>query len=432
MAMFSRPRSAAPAEADAVQSSPDGPFEERFAALLDAGDDGIARAVDAALAEAVARGASDLHFEPWMDALALRFRIDGMLHDRAMLPKAAQARIVSRLKVLARIVVYERQLPQDGRIEAAATPAGRPMRVSTFPTVYGEKAVVRIFEADHGSLPLDGLGFQSGTERRLRALLTTPHGTLLLTGPSSSGKTTTIYALLREMLGDAAPRRHIVTIEDPVECRLDRVAQSEVNPAAGFTFQEALRALLRQDPEVVMVGEIRDAETARIAVQAGLTGHLVISTIHSGTAAGVFTRLLDMGVEPFLIGSSVTGVLAQRLVRRLCPSCAAPAEPAPTHRARFGSGLDGRVFRSAVGCAACVGIGYRGRTAIAELLQVDDALVTLLLERVRTAELHAAAVDNGMRPIEDDGLARAAEGVTTLDELMRVLPVVTSHRRETP
>jgi type II secretory ATPase GspE/PulE/Tfp pilus assembly ATPase PilB-like protein len=382
-------------------------------------------AIDFVLAQATHHQASDVHFEPWEDCLAVRLRIDGILHEVARLPKPAHAQMIARIKILARVVTYQRDVPQDGRIEPDATSCGKGMRVSTFPTVYGEKAVIRILDARTDRYTLDALGFQPEVAAALRRIIVQPQGTLLLTGPSSSGKTTTIYALLRDLLTAArrgGPAPHIVTIEDPVEYRLGHVAQTEVNPHIGLTFENALRSLLRQDPEVVMLGEIRDAETAHTAIQAGLTGHLVISTIHSGTAAGVFTRLLDMGIEPFLIASSVTGVLAQRLVRVVCPACAQPATPETALLDAYGLAREDGPFRQGRGCDACQGIGYSGRTALGELLMMNEAIADLILSRARTSVLHEAAVNGGMAPLADDGVLRARQGVTTLDELRRVLP----------
>ena len=377
--------------------------ERLLAHLLDKGDAGRAECpgvidlIDAAVAQALLHRASDIHLEPWEDCTALRYRIDGLLHVVARLPRKHHEQIVGRIKVLARVITYQKDVPQDGRIDPDATPSHRAMRVSTFPTVYGEKVVIRLLDADPGLFSLDALGFTSAVVSALRAAIERPQGTLLLTGPASSGKTTTIYALLQEILERRAPTAHVVTIEDPVEYRLGRVAQTEVNPHVGFTFEAALRAVLRQDPEVIALGEIRDRETAHAAIQAGLTGHLVISTIHSGTAAGVFTRLLDMGVEPFLVASSVTGVLAQRLVRKCCPKCAAK------------------------GCEACQGIGYTGRTAIGELLVMNDAIAELILGRARTHTIHEAAMLQGMAPLQTDAATRIRDRITTLEEVRRVL-----------
>lgn len=393
--------------------------------LLESPDDsGAVDAVDAALSYAVRLRATDVYFEPWEDCTALRFRIDGILHDVAKLPKAQHARIVARVKILARMITYQRDTPQDGRIEADATPCARAIRVSAFPTVNGERIVLRIMDGAGALLDLDALGFDSPLARRLRALLERPQGSILLTGPSSSGKTTTIYALLHEILAHRKPAPHIVTIEDPVERRIPRVSQTEIAPQHGLSFESALRSLLRQDPEVIMVGEVRDAETARTAIQAGLTGHLVVSTIHSGTAAGVFARLLDMGVEPYLAASSVTGVLAQRLVRVNCPQCTEPYMPDTALISAYGFNDFGGAFRRGIGCDACNGIGYDGRTAIGELLTVTEDFAERVAARVRTSELQEAALASGMTTLAHAGAELVRNGITTLEELKRVLPVV--------
>jgi len=395
-------------------------------ALLDkisAGQSGVTDTVELALCQAVAHRASDLHFEPWNDCLSVRFRIDGILQEVARLPKECQEKIIARIKILAKMVVYQKDVPQDGRINADETACGKEMRVSTFPTVYGEKTVVRIFDSSRNLRTLESLGFREDVVKSLRELIFRPQGTLLLTGPSSSGKTTTIYALLHELAASRQPAPHIVTIEDPVEYRLGNISQTQINPHAGFTFEKALRSALRQDPEVIMVGEIRDAETARTAIQAGLTGHLVISTIHCGMAAGVFTRLLDMGIEPFLIASSVTGVLAQRLVRVNCPQCTAMYEPEGSLVTRLGITDKETSFHRGAGCEECHGIGYRGRIAIGELLLVNEEIADLILARSRTSVLHEAALRNRMVTLAEDGLEKVRKGTTTLEELRRVLPL---------
>lgn len=383
---------------------------------------GAVDAVDAALTSAVELRATDVYFEPWDDCTAVRFRIDGILHDVAKLPKTHHARIVARIKIVARMVTYHKDTPQDGRIDAEATRCGRVIRVSAFPTVNGERLVLRIMDGAGALSELDALGFDAALVRDLRALVERPHGAIFLTGPSSSGKTTTIYALLHEILARRSPAPHVVTIEDPVERRIPRVSQTEIAPHHGLTFGSALRSLLRQDPEVIMVGEVRDAETAQTAIQAGLTGHLVVSTIHSGTAAGVFARLLDMGVEPYLATSSVTGVLAQRLVRVTCPRCAEPYTPDAGLVAAYGLADFDRPFTRGRGCEACQGIGYKGRTAIGELLCVDGPFSERVLTRARTGELHEAALASGMRPLVAAAAHYVRDGVTTLDELKRVLP----------
>ena len=401
------------------------PLEEiqpRLKELLETGDTRATLAVDLALSQAVYHGASDVHFEPWTGSLALRFRIDGILHDIAHIPDSHKPRITARIKVMAQMVVYQKDQPQDGRIPPEQTSSGYSMRVSTFPTINGEKIVVRILGTSKQLLEIDDLGFDESVTGTLRELIRRPQGVILLTGPSSSGKTTTIFALLREILRTQLTTTHIVTIEDPVEYRLDRVTQIQVNPRTGVTFQNALRSILRQDPEVIMVGEIRDIETAKMAIQAGLTGHLVISTIHSGTACGVFARLLDMGIEPYLLASSITGVLAQRLARLNCPNCLETYTPTPDLITRFGKAPKKEPYKRGKGCSQCQNIGYRGRTALGELLLVSEDLANLILEHPTIGAIQEDAAAHHMRTLFDVGLEAARSGITTPEELARILP----------
>lgn len=390
--------------------------------LLEMGDKGPGLAVDTAIRQAIHHRSSDVHFEPWHDCLALRYRLDGALHGVAVIPKEYQERIIARIKVLSDLIVYQKETPQDGRIDAHEDRLNRALRVSTFPTIYGEKTVIRILDPYHGLLRLESLGFAEEVVTGLRRLMFNPQGTLLLTGPSSSGKTTTIYAILRELMAGADASRNIVTIEDPVEYRLGRIAQTQINPNLGFTFVSAFRSLLRQDPDIIMVGEIRDADTARTAIQAGLTGHLVISTIHSGTAAGVFTRVLDMGIEPFLVASSITGVLAQRLIRTNCTHCARPYNPPQILKDQYLIPNKKFNFKRGKGCSQCRGIGFRGRLAIGELLPVGEEMSDLILTRALTRKLQEAALRNGMATILHHGLQKAANGESTLEELQAVVP----------
>ncbi|MEK7794848.1 MAG: GspE/PulE family protein [Candidatus Hydrogenedentota bacterium] len=390
--------------------------------LLSLGENGVVKSVDTLICQAVHHRASDLHLEPWRDCLSLRYRLDGVLHEIAMLPKKYQEKVVARVKVLANMIPYQKEIPQDGRIDGHKDRLNRALRASTFPTIHGEKVVIRILDSQQDLLRLDSLGFLDQVVIGLRKLVFKPQGTLLLTGPSSAGKTTTIYALLRELMVLHASSRHIVTVEDPVEYQLGRVSQSQISPQLGFTFEMAFRALLRQDPDVIMIGEIRDPETARTAIQAGLTGHLVISTIHSGSSAGVFTRLLDMGIEPFLAASSVSGVLSQRLVRSNCIHCKQPYKPEPALRVQYGLPERGVKYRRGIGCEECRGIGFRGRTAIGELLKVDDVLADLVLTRARTSVLHETALETGMTTLLEHGVQKAAEGITTIEELRLAIP----------
>jgi len=414
---------ARPVDHDEVRALPLEKVQIQIMESLDSGSEtGVADAVDMAISQGAYHGASDLHFEPWSEQISLRYRIDGILQQVAVVPREFQAKLTARIKVLADLVVYRKDVPQDGRIDSDKTACGRPMRVSTIPTVKGEKLVIRILGESQDLYRLEGLGFTPKVVQTLQEIVTLTQGTLLLTGPSSSGKTTTIYALLRELTLMQKNTINIVTIEDPVEYTMDRISQIQVNAHVDFTFATALRSILRQDPEVIMVGEIRDVETARMAIQAGLTGHFVISTIHSGTAAGVFTRLLDMGIEPFLIASSLSGVLAQRLVRLNCPDCAKPYQPDPITLRRFGlEGKKQKLVRGE-GCKACQGIGYRGRASIGEMLNVSTPVAEAILSRPTTSHLEAIAIEHGMETLVDDGLFKVRKGITTLEELVRVAP----------
>jgi type II secretory ATPase GspE/PulE/Tfp pilus assembly ATPase PilB-like protein len=380
--------------------------------------------VDILLSQAVYHGSSDVHIEPWSDYLSLRYRLDGILQQVAIIPQEYQAKIMARIKVISDLVVYRKDVPQDGRIDREKCSCGRPMRVSVVPTIRGEKMVVRILGAARDLYHLDMLGFPERITDNIRRLITRPYGSLLLTGPSSSGKTTTICAALHEMMRLLKSTINIVSIEDPVEYAMDRISQIQVNPHVEFTFATALRSILRQDPEVIVVGEIRDLETAKMAIQAGLTGHLVISTIHSGAAAGVFTRLLDMGIEPFLVASSITGALAQRLVRLNCPGCTEPYQPDPLLLKYFGlENYSGRLYHGK-GCKDCQYIGYRSRAGIGEMLVADNEIDEFLLKRPTTSQLHSLAVSRGMIPLVEDGLEKAKRGITTIEELFRVLPAL--------
>jgi len=412
-------------ERDQARAIPLNQIQNELLALLDQTDEtGVADAVDLLISQGAYHGCSDIHLEPWADYFSLRYRIDGILHQCAFIPKEFQPKINARIKVLADLVVYRKDVPQDGRIDFEKTTCGRPLRVSTVPTIKGEKTVIRLLGDTVELYTLETLGFQPQVIQTLQDVITRTSGALMLTGPSSSGKTTTIYALLRELMSLQKNTTNIVTIEDPVEYTMDRISQIQTNPHVDFTFATALRAILRQDPEVIMVGEIRDLETARMAIRAGLTGHFVISTIHSGTSAGVFTRLLDMGIEPFLVASSVTAVLAQRLVRLNCPDCLEVYTPDPGMRARFISDKKKRKFYQGSGCDSCNGIGFRGRATIGELFTVDQEIAELILEEPTTSQLEEMAVTKGMETMAEDGLSKALKGITTLGELMRVLPSV--------
>ncbi|MFN8542628.1 MAG: ATPase, T2SS/T4P/T4SS family [Candidatus Binatia bacterium] len=362
--------------------------------LLEAGAEApVIRLVHALLCQAAKDGASDVHVEPHERRLVVRFRIDGILHDVLAPPARWLPAIASRIKIMARLDIAERRLPQDGRIRMRVGGRDVDVRVSLVPTAFGERIVLRLLDRAQTLHDLATLGLAPDVAVGLERLLGLAHGIVLVTGPTGSGKTTTLYAALRRLL---TGERNILTIEDPVEYQLDGVGQMQVHPRIGLTFAAGLRAVLRQDPDVILVGEIRDRETVEIAMQAALTGHLVFSTLHTNDAASAVTRLLDMGVEPYLIASSVAGIVAQRLVRRLCTACAG------------------------LGCPACRQTGLRGRTGIYELLRMDDALRALVMTRADATTIRRHATEAGMRPLLEDGLAKARAGVTTEAEVLRV------------
>jgi general secretion pathway protein E len=393
----------------------------QIADLLDSEDDApIVRLINALLSQAVREGASDIHVEAFEQRSVVRFRVDGVLRDVLEPPQAAHAVIVSRIKIMARLDIAEKRQPQDGRI--ALRLAGRPVdvRVSCVPTAHGERVVLRLLDKQAGRLSLEGLGLGPELLAALVALIRQPHGIILVTGPTGSGKTTTLYAALGEL-----DTRHynIMTVEDPIEYDLDGIGQTQVNPRIDLTFAKALRALLRQDPDVIMIGEIRDLETAQIAVQASLTGHLVLATLHTNTAVGAVTRLVDMGVEPFLLASTLLGVLAQRLVRKLCPNCRHEHAPNATECRLLG--LDPAQAAPAPiyvpgGCDACGQSGYQGRTGAFELLTVDDGLRTLIHDGSSEARLREHARARGMVSLREDGMRWVRAGFTTIEEVLRV------------
>ncbi len=379
----------------------------------------VSRLVDLVIEKAIGLNASDVHFEP-LENLSIRYRIDGVLIDVAEIPAAHQARIAARIKVLAKLPTYEKDVPLDGRIEKDYG-GGLDLRVSTFPTIRGDKVVVRIFDAHRQLYGLKDLGFPAQTLERLEPLVLQPEGTIILTGPSNSGKTTTIYSALERIYEVKHNSVNIATIEDPVERDLGKFSQTQISPARGLTFHSALRSLLRQDPDVIVVGEIRDSETANTAIRAGMTGHLVITTIHSGTAPGALSRLMEMGLEPFILASSITGIMAQRLVRKVCAACVERSRAPEDLRQKFA--IVDPAFEHSVGrgCPECGATGYRGRTAIAELLLMDDSLREAVLACAPVRELKKAAGESGMIGLLQDGLDKVAAGVTNLQELARVI-----------
>ena len=385
--------------------------------LLDAENDApVIRMINALLTQAVRDNASDIHIEPFETRSVVRFRVDGTLKDVVEPHRALHAAMVSRLKIMAELDIAEKRLPQDGRITLRL--AGRPVdvRVSTLPTGHGERVVLRLLDKDAGRLDLERLGMEGTTLEQIDVLMRQPHGIVLVTGPTGSGKTTTLYAALSRI---DATVTNVMTVEDPVEYDLDGIGQTQVNPRIDMTFARALRAILRQDPDVIMIGEIRDLETAQIAVQASLTGHLVLATLHTNDTASSVTRLTDMGVEPFLLSSSLLGILAQRLVRCLCSVCREAYEPSPTELTLLEGPTPAMLYRP-VGCAACAHTGYHRRTGIYELMRVDEGLRHLIHDRVAEQELRAYALQRGMHSLRQDGLRLVISGATSLEELLRV------------
>ena len=378
------------------------------------------RAVNRLIAQASDAGASDIHLEPREDALTVRFRVDGVLREMPSLAAAMRTSIVSRVKIMANLNIAEKRLPQDGRLRLSVRGHDIDLRVATAPSIHGESVVMRILDKSRLALDFPSLGFDEALTASLRRAIHRPFGIVLVTGPTGSGKTTTLYAALAEL---NSAERKLLTIEDPIEYRLPGVVQAQVSPGIDFTFAAALRSFLRQDPDVIMVGEIRDGETAQIAVQAALTGHMILSTLHTNSAAGAVTRLNDMGVEPFLLGSVLSGVLAQRLVRRLCSSCRAPYEASDellSDLGLIGEADAGRTFHHAVGCEACGQSGYAGRIGLFEFLEIDETVSRLILHRADTRDIAAAGAKAGMRSLWRDGVAKARLGLTTLEEAARV------------
>jgi len=378
--------------------------------------------VNCLVQDAIRLGASDLHIEPWEDSIAVRARVNGVLTEVAHLPLELLDKISMRFKVLANLVTYEAGMPQDGVAIGGPELEGVQLRISIFPTTRGEKIVVRLFDPRDRRFELATLGFEDSTLQGLLRVLKRSSGLLLFTGPTGSGKTSTMYSSLCYIMQRDGVSVSISTVEDPVEFNLPMVSQTQINPAKDFTYAKALRSIMRQDPQVIMVGEIRDPETAAIAVQAGLTGHLVISTIHSGVAAGAFTRLINMEIEPFMLASSVLAVMGLRLVRRNCPGCAQPYDPPPSQlKVVPEAALADARFRRGTGCDQCNQTGYQGRLPVSELLVVNEPFREALLRKVTTSALEEIAIQQGMRTLWQNGLYRALTGQTTLEEIIRVL-----------
>ncbi|HEY6420230.1 MAG TPA: type II secretion system ATPase GspE [Candidatus Binataceae bacterium] len=390
--------------------------------LLEADDAApIIKLVNGVLSQAVKDRASDIHIEVFEQELVVRFRVDGMLYDVVSPPKRIQPAVTSRIKVMAGLNIAEKRLPQDGRIRLRIAGRDIDIRVSTIPTAFGERIVLRLLDRAQAvaNIDLDHLGFSGDNLRRLDRLIRQSHGIILATGPTGSGKSTTLYACLSRI---NSPEKNIITIEDPIEYQLRGVGQMQVSPKIDLTFASGLRSILRQDPDVIMVGEIRDGETADIAIQAALTGHLVFSTLHTNDSFGAVTRLVEFGIEPFLVSSSVLAVLAQRLVRKLCPDCREPYTAGADELARIALTPDrvtGQVHR-AKGCKACRNTGYRGRVAVQELMMMDDEIRAMVMQRADGASIKRQCQSKGMRLLREDGADRVLAGETSIEELLRV------------
>lgn len=386
--------------------------------LLESEDDApIIKLINAMLGEAIKEGASDIHIETFEKSLSIRFRVDGVLRDVLSPSRKLAPLLVSRVKVMAKLDIAEKRVPQDGRISLRIGGRAVDVRVSTMPSSHGERVVMRLLDKNATRLDLHSLGMKAHTHKQFQSMIARPHGIILVTGPTGSGKSTTLYAGLQEINSN---ERNILTVEDPIEFDIDGIGQTQVNPKVDMTFARGLRAILRQDPDVVMVGEIRDLETAQIAVQASLTGHLVMSTLHTNTAVGAITRLRDMGIEPFLISSSLLGVLAQRLVRTLCPSCKQSYQADSAQKALFDLDADASLtLYKPAGCEKCNHKGYRGRTGIYELLMVNEQVQELIHNEAGELAMEKV-IRQHTPPIRTDGLEKVRQGVTSLEEVMRV------------
>lgn len=395
--------------------------EENVDHLRDMASEGpVIRLVNLIISRAIELRASDIHFEPFEDLFRVRYRIDGVLHDVESPPKRLQAAIVSRVKIMAKLNIAERRLPQDGRIMLRVKGKEIDFRVSSVPTIYGESTVLRILDKSTILLDIEELGFPEDTLEGFRELIQRPHGILLVTGPTGSGKTTTLYCILEKI---NSPEKKIITVEDPVEYQLRGINQIQVKPSIGLTFANALRSIVRQDPDVILIGEIRDAETAEIAIHSALTGHLVLSTLHTNDAPSAITRLIDMGMEDYLLSSTIIGILAQRLVRVACPICQVPYSPDPAILKEMkldGQNQAGLHIIEVKGCERCSQTGYLGRAGIFEFLPITDRIQKLIQGKRDSNVIKEVARKNGMRTLREDGWIKVKQGITTIPEVLRV------------
>lgn len=388
--------------------------------LDDESDDApIVRFVNLIISQAIQDRASDIHIDPTERRLRVRYRIDGVLHDVQEAPVQTKDGVISRLKIMSGIDIAERRKPQDGRLSVSHSGRTIDLRVATLPTVWGEKIVMRILDSSATKISLDDLQMSPHNLGVFSESFRRPHGMLLVTGPTGSGKSTTLYTTLNEV---ARPEINVITVEDPVEYRMDGISQMQVNPRAGLTFASALRSILRGDPDVVLVGEIRDAETAQISIEAALTGHLVLSTLHTNDAPSALTRLVEMGIEPFLVASALDSIVAQRLARRLCQECVVMRQPDAELLAKLGFAIPGgeALVGEAQGCARCSGTGYRGRVALHEVMRVTEEVERLAVSRSSSLEIRALAIEQGMVPLREDGWRKVLGGITSIEEVLRV------------
>jgi general secretion pathway protein E len=391
--------------------------------LEETSDAPVVRLVNHILARAVRSGASDIHLEPYEDKLFVRLRLDGVLYTFHTLSRKLHAPVISRVKVMAGLNIAEKRVPQDGRIEIRIGDRRIDLRISCLPTVYGERVVMRLLEKDARLLSLEEIGLDRAELESMQRLVSMSHGIVLVTGPTGSGKTTSLYSALNYI---NTPDRNILTVEDPVEYQLEGVGQMQINPGVGLTFAKSLRSMLRQDPDVILVGEIRDLETAEIAVQAALTGHLVFSTLHTNDASSGITRLINMGIEPFLASSSLRAIVAQRLVRLLCSVCRKPyslSEEEISEQGLREHVAPGQVLYAPAGCEHCLHTGYRGRTALFEILELDEDMQSLMLRTSDSNTIRREAVTSGMRTLRHNGFAKVARGLTSIDEVLRVTQI---------
>ena len=403
-----------------INVSDEGPVEEAEVKVLEqlAEEAPVIKVVNLLIMQAIRERASDIHIEPDEKRVGVRLRIDGVLREITPFPKDHQGAIISRIKILSKMDIAEKRKPQDGRIQVKIENRDVDLRVSTYPTLFGENVVIRILDKAAALLGMPQLGFSEDELKRFEKVIKRPYGIILVTGPTGSGKTTTLYAALNTINSEA---QNIITIEDPIEYQIPRIRQSQINPKAGLTFATGLRSILRQDPDIIMVGEIRDVETAEIAIHSALTGHLVLSTLHTNDAPGALTRLEDMGVEPFLITSSVIGILAQRLVRVLCEKCKEPYKPSHEMLEDLHiSSHEKLTFWKPKGCKYCDNIGYKGRKGIFELLVVSEEVKKLVLKKASSGEIKELARREGMRTLWEDGLEKAKEGITSVEEVIKV------------